>query len=329
VAIVPTAIPPVPGASRAAGGVSPARYRRLVVVAGASLAAIVGTGAAVRLTRAGLGCENWPSCSDDRFVPEWQFHPWIEFGNRLVSGVVALAVAVAVLAAYRRRPRRTDLVRGAWGLVAGVAAQVVLGGVTVLVDLHPLVVAAHFLLSMILLWNVVALWVRAGSGPGPARARVAPSLVDHGRALVALAGAVLVTGTVVTGTGPHGGDSRAERLSLDLQTVARVHTGTVWLLTLTTVVLALRLGRAHPGRFRRARWLVAALVAQGAVGYAQYSLGVPAGLVQVHVLGSIVVFCLALLVHLDMFERPPLDGSGQSLGPRTVNDGLVLDTMKG
>jgi heme a synthase len=347
VVTVATATRPGPGTSEAGWSVSPARYRRVVVVAGAALAGIVLTGAAVRLTRAGLGCENWPTCSDGRVVPQWRFHPWIEFGNRLLSGAVAATTAAAALLAYRRRPRRPDLVRWSWGLVAGVMAQVLLGGVTVLVELHPLVVAAHFLLSAILLWNVIVLWVRATNGPGPAQPLVAPGLVNHGRAVVGLAVAVLITGTLVTGTGPHGGDSRAERLSLDLQTMARVHSGVVWLLVGAALVLALRLARDHRDPFRLACWLLAALMVQGAVGYAQYALGVPAVLVEVHILGSIVVLSLALLVHLRLFQRPrPEDdpsvsrtpepigipspgGAGETPGPPTVNDGPRVDTMKG
>ena len=325
-----------------------------MLIAGISLAAIVLTGAAVRLTDAGLGCENWPACSDERFVPEWEFHPWIEFGNRLISGVVALAVATAALTAYRRYPRRGDLIRPAWGLVAGVAAQIVLGGITVRVDLHPSVVGIHFLVSMVLLWNAVVLWVRAGSGAGEAvpvtddnrLAGVAlpVSVTAHGRVVVVLATAVLVTGTLVTGTGPNSGDSRAERLTFDLTDIARVHSATVWCFLVVAVALVLRArrsaGPSGPARvgFVTGRWLIATAVVQGAVGYAQFAVGVPPALVAVHVAGAVAVWCLSILLHLRLFERPPPDqlaegtdpGSGLERSIRTANEmnlPQVLDTM--
>lgn len=117
------------------------RYQRIVAVAAALLTLIVVTGAAVRLTDSGLGCTNWPKCSEDRLVPELAYHDWVEFGNRLLTGVVSVAVIAAVLGAVRRVPKRPDLVGLAWGLVAGVAAQAVWGGVLVLADLHPALVA--------------------------------------------------------------------------------------------------------------------------------------------------------------------------------------------
>ncbi len=312
--------------------IAPDRYRRIVVVAWVALAAIVATGAAVRLTESGLGCEDWPRCSEERFVPEWSFHGWIEFGNRLLSGLVALAVVVAVLSAYRRIPRRPDLVLWAWGLVAGVVAQIVLGGVTVLVDLHPLLVGAHFLLSMVLLWNVAVLWVRASGGPGPAVARpgVTPSLVNHGRLLVAQATVVLVSGTVVTGSGPNSGDSRAERLQFALEDVARIHGVLVWVLLALTVGLVVRLHRAG-ALHRPLQWLVAAIVVQGGIGYLQYALGVPPLLVELHILGAMAVWCLAVVAHLQLFDRPPESLEtvpDRDSDPIGVSDGSDLAKMR-
>ncbi len=296
----------------------PARYQTIVGVAIGALALIVVTGAAVRLTEAGLGCENWPACTDERFVPELELHPWIEFGNRLLSGLVAVSVAVAALAAHRRRPRRTDLIRWAWGLVAGVVTQVVLGGVTVRLDLHPAVVGLHFLLSMVLLWNAVVLWVLAGTGSPPRRGgqarpvevadRVGPvpipgSAPAHARVVVGLATAVLVAGTLVTGTGPNSGDSRAERLGFDLVAITRVHSVIVWCFVAAVVVLALRLRSSTStdgGRraFAIARALLAVAITQGGVGYWQFATGVPPALVALHIVGAIAVWCLTILLYL-------------------------------
>lgn len=283
----------------AASGMSPSRYRRVVAVAGTFLALIIFTGAAVRLTESGLGCEDWPTCSEDELVPEWSFHGWIEFGNRLLSGVVAAATIAAVLAGYRRTPRRPDLNRWAWLMVAGVVAQVVLGGITVLVDLHPLFVGAHFLLSVFLMWSVIVLWDKAGGDVGPTIPRVDAQTVTTSRLAVGLSTLVLVTGVAVTGTGPHAGDSRADRLSFDLQSVVRVHSITAWLMVATLVVLALRVGAT-----RGSKAVLAVAVTQGGIGYLQYAIGVPAGLVQLHVIGSIAVFCAVLLHHLSLFDRP-------------------------
>ena len=326
----------------------------MVLVAGLSLAVIVLTGAAVRLTEAGLGCENWPSCSDERFVPEWEFHPWIEFGNRLISGAVALAVAAAVLTAYRRQPKRRDLISWAWGLVFGVAAQIVLGGITVRVDLHPAFVGMHFLLSMVLLWNAIVLWVKAGSGPGDSEpieahtppssivGRVPGSLLTHGRILVGLATVVLLTGIVVTGTGPNSGDSRADRFGFDLESVARIHSVAVWCFLLVAVVLAVRLnlstGTGHPVErpevdaldpaFGAVRLLIGVGVGQGAIGYAQFATGVPPALVALHIVGAIAVWGLSVVVHLLLCRRPPLeDWSMTSWFPSTADPHPQLDEV--
>ena len=341
--------------------VDPDRYRRVVAVALLALAVIVLTGAAVRLTEAGLGCENWPACTEERFVPELELHPWIEFGNRLISGVVAAAVIAAALAAYRRRPRRNDLIPWAWGLVAGVAAQIVLGGVTVRLDLHPAVVGMHFLLSMVLLWNAVVLWVLAGTADPPlgdpasdGTASSTPATVEvaerigpvripgsglaNGRLLLALGTAVLIAGTLVTGTGPNSGDSRAERLGFDLVTVARVHAVLVWCFVATLVVLTLRL-RAAPRTdgadraFRIARFLVAVAVAQGAVGYWQFATGVPPALVALHILGAVVVWCTTILLYLRLRHRPPTVRSVDPIDDRDgqaavdVNTDPIFDKM--
>jgi heme a synthase len=296
--------------------VSPRRYRRTVALSLVALSVIVVSGAAVRLTESGLGCPDWPTCEQGRLAPEWSFHGWVEFGNRLFTGVVSLSVIAAVLAARWRRPYRPDLLWLALGLVAGVAAQVVLGGVTVLVGLHPLAVIGHFLLSMVLLANVVVLLERASHEGPPVGGH---PLRVHSWLLVALGALVLVAGTVVTGTGPHGGDTRAERLPFDLPWVTRLHASLVWVFVATLVVLALRAVRTGDAALvARARLLVAVAVAQGGVGYLQYALELPAGLVLVHILGSVLVWCGTLWVHLGVLRSPlPADWSdGRGLAHR-------------
>ena len=134
-------------------GISPERYVQLVRGALWSLTIIVVSGAAVRLTGSGLGCSDWPNCEQDQFVASLEYHALIEFGNRLFTGVVTIAVALAVLGSIRRAPKRRELIWWSWGLVAGVVAQILLGAVLVLTHLDPRFTMGHFLLSMVLLWN--------------------------------------------------------------------------------------------------------------------------------------------------------------------------------
>lgn len=294
-------------------------FRRTALVAWIFQALIVLSGAAVRLTEAGLGCEDWPRCNDERLTPEWELHGWIEFGNRLISLVVTLSTVAVLVGAYRRRPQRTDLVTLAWLLVAGTVAQIVLGGVTVLLDLNPVAVSGHFLLSMALLVVAHLVWRRADPD-GPA---VAPVAIDGAaggdettrlllRAQLPLAGLVLFTGTLVTGSGPNSGDARADRLGIELTSIARIHSITVWLFMASLVGLALqlrsRIGR-ESGDPRTHHWpilrlLLLAGLAQGAVGYTQFALGVPAALVELHVAGAVIAWMLAVALYLRSFDRP-------------------------
>mgnify|MGYP001819012542 FL=1 len=279
--------------------VEPSTYHRITKFALLALATIVVTGAAVRLTGSGLGCSDWPTCEQDRFIAEFEFHPMVEFVNRLFTGVVSVAVALAVLGSLWRRPYRRDLVNWSWGLVAGVVAQILLGAVTVRLELTPATVMAHFLVSMVLIWNAVVLVERSDPDPPP-RFHPGRSFRRLIQALTALTAIVLVSGTVVTGAGPHGGDDRADRINVTLQTVARVHS----LLVLTLIALALVIAwqvRRQDGPLRsRLTWALGAMVAQAVVGYTQYFTDVPAALVGVHVLGSLIVWVAVLRLHLLM-----------------------------
>ena len=288
--------------------VRPRAYLRVTLAAQFLLGFIIVSGAAVRLTGSGLGCTDWPTCSDGSVVAPLEYHPMIEFGNRLVTGAVSVIVILAVLGSLGRVPRRRDLVWLSLGLVAGVLGQIVLGGLTVLFHLAPPLVMSHFLLSMVLLWCAVVLHHRAGL-PDDADARVvpltAPSVALLGRAVAVTAAVVIVMGTIVTGTGPHPGAHEGElidRLPFSLHDVARLH-GTVVVafcgLVLLTLVRLVRTGAA-PSVVRRAEVLLAVLVAQAAVGYTQYFAGVPALLVGVHVLGSVLVWVASLRFALGM-----------------------------
>ncbi|HYU40356.1 MAG TPA: COX15/CtaA family protein [Acidimicrobiia bacterium] len=317
---------------------SPVQYRRVTVVAAFLLAAIIVTGSAVRLTGSGLGCPDWPNCEPGRLTPYAanDFHAMVEFVNRMVTGLVSLAVIVAVLGSIIRTPRRRDLVLLSLGLVAGVIVQIVLGKLVVEKLLSPPWVMSHFLVSMLLLANALVLCRRAGQPDDAFAQRPVPiaatPVVWMSRVLLAAAAVVVVTGTVVTGSGPHSGDvpgtnQRATRLDLYIPDVARVH-GTAAMvllaLVLVTLVLAYRT-RAPQAVLRRLSVLLAVLVAQAGVGYAQYFTGIPALLVGIHVGGATALWAATVWFALGVTERraaetvadvtpaPVLAGAGEQL----------------
>lgn len=300
---------------------SPAAYRRITLSALVSLCVIVVSGTAVRLTGSGLGCPTWPNCEPGRLIAkdETDVHTLIEQGNRLFTGVVSVAVVLAVLGSIVRVPRRRDLTRWSWSLVAGVAAQIVLGGLTVLFELAPPFVIGHFLLSAVLVGCATVLHHRAGEPDDGVRApTTTPELRRLVQLLVVSAATVLVTGTIVTGAGPHGGDEDVERLSFLVPDVVRIHAVAVWLLvagTLGALWLAGR-GEASAPVVRALRVLVVVEVAQGAIGYTQYFTGVPEGLVAVHVLGSMLVWIAAVSVLLRTTEilSPDADRADRPAG---------------
>ena len=275
---------------------SPRAYQRVAAAALGALAFIVVTGAAVRLTGSGLGCPDWPTCTRDRIVAPLEYHAMVEFLNRTVTGAVSVAVVVAVLGALWRVPRRTDLVWLSLGLVAGVAAQVVLGGLTVIFHLAPPVVMGHFLLSMVLIANAVVLHHRAARPEGwVTRPRAAPAVRHAAGAMIGLASVVLVTGTVVTASGPHGGDADVARLGFFVPDVARVHgVSVVGFLAVTIATLLVARRHAAPEVTRSGTVLLAVLVGQAAIGYTQYFLGVPVVLVALHVAGATAVWVATL-----------------------------------
>ncbi len=289
---------------------SPVAYRRITLFALVALAFIVVTGAGVRLTGSGLGCTDWPTCEEGRLTPvdATDVHAMVEFVNRTITGLVSVAVILAVLGSLLRRPRRRDLTRWSLGLVAGVVGQIVLGGLTVLFELAPPFVMGHFILSMVLLWNAVVLHHRAGRPDGRSRPVVGPDLVGLGRLLLGAAALVVLTGTVVTAAGPHAGDASARRLDVAVSTVARIHgTSVVLLLGLTLCALwVASRSRASATVHDALRCLLAVLLAQGAVGYTQYFTGVPAVLVGVHILGAVSVWVAVVRVGLVMREVAPV-----------------------
>ncbi len=288
---------------------SPAAYRRITFVAAVALAFIIVTGGAVRLTGSGLGCPDWPTCAEDRIVAPWEYHAMVEFVNRTITGLVSVAVILAVLGSLVREPRRRDLTWLSLGLVGGVIGQIVLGGLTVLFHLWPPLVMGHFVLSMVILADAVVLHHRAGV-PDDRETRAARPVVGRpvvvmGRLVLVATAVTILLGTVVTGTGPHGGDEDVDRLPFFLPDVVRLHGISVVLLLVLVLVTLWRLRRdsAPPALLRRGELLLGVLVAQAAVGYLQYFTGVPVLLVGVHIAGATGVW-VATLHFLLGFSAP-------------------------
>jgi len=297
--------------------VTPERYRRITLVALIVQVFIVVSGAAVRLTGSGLGCSDWPNCQEDQLVAPLEYHALVEFVNRLITFLVVATVAMAVISAYRRLPRRHDLVLLSWGLVVGVVAQILLGGLSVIFELWPPFVMGHLLLSMALVANAVVLHERA-CRPDDAVLTPPPDGLRRLRvALMALTGAVLCAGTVVTGSGPHGGDPEVDRLPLLVREVTQVHGVLAMCLLLVAGATAVTAWN-RPGVPRRVEWLLGALVVQIAIGYTQYFTGVPELLVALHVLGATVVWLSACRLALGLTTVTPGDAPGPDATDRSA-----------
>ncbi len=274
--------------------VSPSVVSRVAFVNAVANGLIVVTGGAVRLTGSGLGCPTWPKCTGQSLVPTPALagHGLIEFGNRLITFVLA-AAAIATVVAVFRSPRR-DLRRWAVASALGIPAQALLGGVTVLTGLNPWTVAAHFLVSSGLVAVATILWLRSREpGVGEPVVRRPISLLVTGIAVVT--GLVLALGTVVTGSGPHSGAPNARRTGFDPAAVSQMHADVVFLLVGLTAALMLALyATDSPGRVRRAaRDLLLVELAQGVIGYVQYFSHLPITVVLLHMLGAVLITAFA------------------------------------
>ena len=276
------------------------KFRLVVWVAFGSLYAIIITGSLVRLTGSGLGCSDWPNCNETKFVDISTGHAAIEQINRLFTGVVAAAVIVAVSTSVLLRPRLRKVTANAALLVLGVLVQVVLGAYVVLTGLNPWSNMAHFLVSIALVSAAYVLVRRVEVLINPADAY---EIRDKPLrwVLFVMTCAVLFLGTVVTGAGPHSGAEQATRLGISVRRATQMHSISVWVMVFVALVLTLR------ARKSSARWsregttmmrLMAALCAQGFIGYVQYFAGVPAPLVAVHVALSVIVWLCAFAVFL-------------------------------
>jgi heme a synthase len=307
-------------------------FRIIAGISAALLTFIIYTGSAVRLTGSGLGCPDWPTCEKGKVVPESGVHAQIEFGNRVVTGLCVLVAGIGVLTALVRNPYRRDLVQ--FGLLVSLAifGNAIVGGFTVLSGLRPEFVMAHFVLALLALGTALVLFHRAGE-PGQSRLLTGkdrtPSLDETtsrlAQVLTGAAAVVLFMGMIVTGSGPHGGSDKEQnpvkRFPFSTYDTSRIHSIAVWVALALVIALAVRVARpqnlsrartaqdlsrartagsesvSHAAELRRRLTvLMGVILVQGAIGYTQYFKGVPALLVQLHVVGATAFFISVLWV---------------------------------
>lgn len=296
--------------------VTPARFRALALLTLGGLYAVIATGATVRLTASGLGCENWPRCGRTPVPTDAQGgHSVIEFSNRLIAALVVALTLLLWLNARRapglpRWTRRLTL-----ALFLGTFAQIPLGGILTLADLNPFLVMWHFLLALATLAAGVVIALHALPGERAPRAHVPRGAPELGLVLAAAGAALVVTGAFATAAGPHPGS---------LTEIRRIYTveGTVWVHVRATAIFGITLALVLAILAVRARRLVLAAVpllvllgVQMAVGEVQYRRGLPWWLVLIHVTLAAAVWA-AMVAFVTLLWRPPL-----RLAPRVDSQG--------
>jgi len=283
---------------------SQSAFLRITQFALASLCLIIVSGALVRLTGSGLGCIDWPGCSQTRFVDVSTGHSAIEQINRLFTGVVSAAVVASALGSFFVKSRNRSMIWLSIGLVVGVLTQVLLGAVVVLTGLNPWSNMAHFLVSLVLVTMAVFLVEHAGATnvEGDSAISIQTTPIRQTTKLsvnliLGLCGLAIILGTLVTGAGPHAGDENAIRLTLNLRSITRIHSATVLLCIAATLIFIAQI-RKNISEWTRLRGkleiFLFVAVAQGGVGYLQYFSGVPAQLVAVHVAFAVAVWISVL-----------------------------------
>lgn len=280
---------------------------------------IVLTGATVRLTASGLGCPTWPECVAGSIAPTSEqteaFHKYIEFGNRLLTFVLLIVAIASLFAVFKHNQerkqaghnKRRSLTILALAILLGIFLQAILGGITVLTGLHPLIVAAHFIVSIGLISVATVLLVRAQEpNDTPVALQVAKPIAIGMQIQLWLALVVIVLGTLVTGSGPHAGDTNdIVRLGFEFREITTAHAALVWLfLGLTSGLLVALHSTTAPKAVTKQAWIVLGICfAQGIVGYTQFFNGLPWGLVAIHVLGACVLWIYTVRFYLSRNVR--------------------------
>lgn len=288
--------------------VSAARFLQLAVTSSVALYVVVTTGAVVRLTASGLGCDNWPKCGSTPF-PEKGGHAFIEFSNRVISLGAIILTLVTWLAARRVAATSMGMRRAALLVFAATVAQIPLGGITVIFKLHPLLVMSHFLLALVALAGAVVVALDAWS----LRSGVAAAIGPLWWRRLALAGVpaalvLVVTGAVVSASGPHSGGTNIRRLGIGIVDAVYVHVRVVAVFGIGFLIVAGWLARHRrevPGIAAIALALLAVLVVQGVLGEVQYRTHLPWWLVLIHVSLGAAIWALTVSL-VWVIWRPPV-----------------------
>jgi len=291
------------------GLLTPRRFLGLATASCVALFLVVTSGAFVRLTGSGLGCENWPRCGDKPY-PEQGYHAFVEFGNRMIA-LVGILLTLATWLGARKLPALSRIGRGAaLGAFLVAVAQIPMGGITIAVDLHPLAVMTHFLLGLTCLGLAAIVVLEAWSLVGGLARPAGPRWLRH---VVIWAGipacmALVVTGAVATASGPHpGADEDVKRLGLGIRDTVYVHVRVAAVFGIGALALGWflwRLRERYPGLLRVWGILLAALVAQAILGEVQYRNALPWGLVLVHVFLAATIWTFSLALAFALW-RPP------------------------
>jgi heme A synthase len=295
---------------------SPLAMRRIALIGVVTSTAIIWTGGAVRLSQSGLGCTDWPKCTATSLVASGVsgaplFHRWVEFGNRLVTDAIFVVAILVFVAAWQFRDsatgaRRRDLVWLAAAQPAGIAVQAIVGGIVVLTHLAPFWVSLHFIATLPVLAAAVALYVRCTEGTGPPKLLVKPVVRFAARALLVVTSVMMVAGTLVTGTGPLSGSDNVHRFRfLTLVQITQLHADVGWVLgTVAVMFVVLAVYEQAPDRVIRLAWITLGLIAaQGVLGYVQYWLHLPAGLVWIHVANTALIWIAVLRLNFALRDR--------------------------
>lgn len=283
------------------------RFRQVAIVTVAGVCFLTVAGAIVRLTGSGLGCDDWPNCNNERFIDVSTGHAAVEQLNRLLSGLIAVPTLLMAIGSFRVWPRRRGLRVPSLAVLGTILANGVVGGLAVLGDLHPTLVQSHFVLAMVSIGFGALAIHRSNPDPVVQRPAASPLATRLLLGVGVLMAASLVTGTVVTGTGPHAGDESARRYGFDISTVAMVHSVTVWFTVaafLGAVVALRRDGAFDRVSSKASSWMFIAVL-QGGIGYLQYFNGVPELLVVAHIVGSVAMWIATLQLVLSVVEPLP------------------------
>jgi heme A synthase len=310
----------VPGRLRSVADIllnpSDLAMRRLALAGVITSALIIWTGGAVRLSESGLGCTTWPDCTSGRLVATGAtgdplIHRWVEFGNRAATSLIFVIAVMVFIAAwnYKARPdrkRRRDLVWLASAQPAGIVAQAVIGGIVVLTKLAPFWVSLHFIATLPVLAAAVVLHVRCTDAAARPAWLVQPLVRLIVVALIAVTTVMMLAGTLVTGTGPLAGAGDVKRYHfLSLTAVTQLHADIGWVLGTVAVMAVAALALTDgPARARRLGWVVLGLIGvQGVIGYVQYFLHLPAGLVWVHVANAALIWIAVIRLYFALRDR--------------------------